>query len=484
MPRHDVTFIGGKPLSIAIMAMGGQGGGVLADWIVATAESRGWVAQSTSVPGVAQRTGATIYYIEMLQAVDGKKPVLSLMPAPGDVDVVLATEYMEAGRSILRGLVTPARTTLIASTHRALAISEKAGPGNGVATSSTVAEASGIAAKRVIAFDMEKIAVENGSVISAAMLGALAGAGVLPFPREAYEAAIRVSAKGIAPSLKTFAEAFSQTKGNPPAAGSTAVTKRFSQLPAATGKRELDDLVVRIRGGFQVELHDMLFAGVRKLTDFQDARYATAYLDRMSGLVRLETSPSYAFALAAAKHVANAMAYDDVIRVADLKTKASRFDRVKAGAGVAAGQIAYMTEFMHPRMEEIVGILPDGLGRWLENRPRLFRFLDRRISRGRRVRTGTVGWFLVLYAVAALRPLRRRSLRHHRSAGQRQPGKGRPGDAGSSGSSPSQYARRARRTRAGLKCNRRAASQAGDGLQGAIQGFCLFIGKCGFTQAP
>ena len=45
--------------------MGGQGGGVLADWIVWLAESEGWAAQSTSVPGVAQRTGATIYYIEM-----------------------------------------------------------------------------------------------------------------------------------------------------------------------------------------------------------------------------------------------------------------------------------------------------------------------------------------------------------------------------------------------------------------------------------
>ena len=46
--------------------MGGQGGGVLTDWIVATAEANGWQAQSTSVPGVAQRTGATFYYIEML----------------------------------------------------------------------------------------------------------------------------------------------------------------------------------------------------------------------------------------------------------------------------------------------------------------------------------------------------------------------------------------------------------------------------------
>ena len=57
-----------KPLTVAVLAMGGQGGGVLADWIVGLAEDQGWMAQSTSVPGVAQRTGATIYYIEMLPA--------------------------------------------------------------------------------------------------------------------------------------------------------------------------------------------------------------------------------------------------------------------------------------------------------------------------------------------------------------------------------------------------------------------------------
>src|SRR5206468_8381468 len=78
-----------RPITVAVLAMGGQGGGVLVDWIVALAERRGWFAQSTSVPGVAQRTGATIYYIEMI-APDANKPdrhpVLSLMPAPGKVE--------------------------------------------------------------------------------------------------------------------------------------------------------------------------------------------------------------------------------------------------------------------------------------------------------------------------------------------------------------------------------------------------------------
>ena len=54
-----------QPLKIAIMAMGGEGGGVLADWIVDLGETNGHLAQTTSVPGVAQRTGATVYYLEL-----------------------------------------------------------------------------------------------------------------------------------------------------------------------------------------------------------------------------------------------------------------------------------------------------------------------------------------------------------------------------------------------------------------------------------
>ena len=93
---------------------------MLADWIVDLGEHNGWLAQATSVPGVAQRTGATIYYVELFptDAARGAEPVLALMPMPGDVDIVLASELMEAARAVQRGLVTPDRTTLIASTHR------------------------------------------------------------------------------------------------------------------------------------------------------------------------------------------------------------------------------------------------------------------------------------------------------------------------------------------------------------------------------
>src|SRR4051812_3270359 len=162
-----------RAISIAILAMGGEGGGVLADWIVDLAEHAGYFAQTTSVPGVAQRTGATIYYVEIFPVSvareTGKEPVLALMPVPGEVDIVIASELMEAGRAIQRGLVTPDRTTLIASTHRVYSMTEKTAADDGRVDPKKLIEGCQTAAKRCVNQDFAKLASEKGSVISAVL---------------------------------------------------------------------------------------------------------------------------------------------------------------------------------------------------------------------------------------------------------------------------------------------------------------------------
>ena len=127
------------------------------------------------------------------------------MPLPGDVDVVLASELMEAGRAVQRGLVTPDRTTLIASTHRVYSIAEKSALGDGRVDSAALLAHADAAAKRFIRFDMAAAAEQTGSVISAVLFGALAGTGVLPFSRAQFEATIERGGVGVAPSLKAFA---------------------------------------------------------------------------------------------------------------------------------------------------------------------------------------------------------------------------------------------------------------------------------------
>ena len=414
-----------KPFSIAILAMGGQGGGVLADWIVHLAESQGWVAQTTSVPGVAQRTGATIYYLELIKPREGAMPVLSLMPTPGDVDVVIAAELMEAGRSVMRGLVTPEKTLLIASTHRSFAVGEKEKPGDGIGNPETVVDATDFAARKTIAFDMDTLAVKNGSVISSSMFGAFAASKALPFSKEAYEETIKAGGRGVAASLKAFEAAYNRALQGENDKVSATPAKRLDALPETAGHPALDRLVNRIRTEFPEVAHAMLYAGVKKLTDFQDPAYAGEYLTRMAALLAADRdnggeAKGFAFTVAAAKYVAVAMAYDDVVRVADLKVRGTRFERVHNEVGVKDGQILYMTEYMHPRMDEVCGTLPKGLGLWIEARPKLFAFLDRRVNKGRRVKTGTLFWFSSLYFLSAMRRIRRGSLRHFREEEHRE----------------------------------------------------------------
>ncbi|TYO65607.1 indolepyruvate oxidoreductase subunit beta family protein [Bradyrhizobium hipponense] len=407
-----------RPISIAIVAMGGQGGGVLTGWIVQLAENHGWVAQSTSVPGVAQRTGATIYYIEAMPPLDGRKPILSLMPTPGDVDVVMAAEFMEAGRSILRGLVTPDRTTLIASNHRSFAIGEKIAPGNGIADGDAVTGAIGVAAKTEIIFDLNALAIEHGSVISAAMFGALAAANVLPFGRASYLDVIRAGEKGAKASIRTFEAAFDRVETGPPEVAAPVQSKPAGGIPSpATPDPQLAGLVARLNRELPEPTLAMSRAGLKKVVDFQDVTYGAGYLDILKSLHAADRNSGgadrgYAFTQAAAKYLANAMSYDDVIRVADLKTRAGRRARIESELEMSQGQVLQTTEFMHPRMEEVMGMLPVGFGRWLAARPRLLGWLDRRVNRGRRVRTYSLPWFLALYVVGGMRGMRRRSLRH------------------------------------------------------------------------
>lgn len=407
-----------RVIKLAVLAVGGQGGGVLADWITDVAERSGYIAQSTSVAGVAQRTGATIYYIEMARDT-GRLPVFALSPSQGDVDILIAAELMEAGRAIIRGFVTPDRTTLIASSHRIAAVSEKIEPGDGRASSSKVHATAEAASKRFIAFDMEKIAADNGSMISASLLGALAGSDALPFTRESYEQAIGAGGRGVKASLAAFGAAFDRARGTAapgPEPAEPAIVESASGAGRVSGPQNLlhgwQTLAARI-DLMPVVVRDMALRGLRKVVDYQDIAYGRDYLDRLDKAVALDGADhAHALSIAAAKHLANALCYDDMIRVADLKTRSTRDRRVRKEVGVKDGSILQVTEYFHPRIQEFCGTLPAGLGSYIENRPKLAAFLDRRINHGRHIRTDSFAGFAALWFIGGLRRWRRRLLRH------------------------------------------------------------------------
>ncbi len=396
-------------IKLAIYAVGGQGGGVLIGWIEDLARSQGYAAQATSVAGVSQRTGATIYYLEMAPAAGGV-PVFNLMPSAGDVDVMISAEWMEAGRAIIRGFVTPDRTTLIASTHRNLAVSEKMVPGDGLADSEAVREVALQAAKRLIAADFEAVAVKSGSVISATLFGALAASKTLPFPREAFEGAIRAGGKGVEASLRAFAAGYEAAEQGDAAQVKPAEVKAAAGVtgPARlmTEWQALADRAARLPG----DTPAMAMAGLRKVVEFQDAAYGAEYLGRVESLAARDRAP-FDLTREGAKYIANAMTYDDPIRVADLKTRSARFDRIRKEMG-AKDRLMQLTEFMHPGAAEIVGMMPRRWGEWMEARPSRMARLDRVVNKGRRIRTDSLRGFLMLYVVGGMKRRRRGSLRH------------------------------------------------------------------------
>ena len=198
--------------------MGGQGGGVLTGWIEDLARAQRLCRAGDLGRGrVAAHRGHDLLRRDVPRARTAR-PVFSLMPAAGDVDIMIAAEMMEAGRAIIRGFVTPDRTTLIASTHRVLAVSEKIGAGRRhrrIGRGRWPPPKSPRAA--VMAADFDALAVEAGSVISASLFGALAASGALPFPREAFEAAIRAGGKGVEGSLRAFAAGLRGRRASAPA---------------------------------------------------------------------------------------------------------------------------------------------------------------------------------------------------------------------------------------------------------------------------
>ncbi len=413
-----------RPITIAIMAMGGQGGGVLVDWIVDLAENNGYLAQSTSVPGVAQRTGATIYYVELLAADHARSraahPVFALMPVPGEVDIVIAAELMEAGRAMQRGLVSAERTTLIASSHREFATLEKVVPGNGVADAAAVLAAGGKHARRFLHDDMQSLARREGSVISAALFGALAGSGELPFSDDAFRDTIQRAGVGAQASLRAW-EAGCRAVRNPVREESAAsvLPGEPAPLPARAASPQTERLRRRIVDEFPPVAHPMLGAGLQRVLEYQDLRYGDEYLDRMQALHRAAeaaggSNHGHTATIEAARWIAVAMSYDDIIRVADLKARAERSERIRKEIGADPQAIVGSTEYFHPRLEEVCSLLPVGIARWVERSPGLSGFIDRRLSRGRRVRSHTVTGQLMLQGLAGLRFIRRASLRHQR----------------------------------------------------------------------
>lgn len=410
-----------KPVTILIAAMGGEGGGVLADWLVDAATHEGLPVQSTSVPGVAQRTGATTYYVEIYPCardrLDGREPVLALTPQAGCIDLVAATELVEAGRMLQGGFVHPDRTTLVGSTHREYAISEKTAMGDGRYDSRPLLQAATRQTRRAMLFDMRQPAQRSGSVINTVLFGAMLASGRLPLSRAACEAAIRRLGKAVDASLRGFEAGFDLASAalanDLPGTGDAVVTA--GAPPAAADKtvafgRTVIASTPTAQGWFadlDAPTRTIVTAGAAQVEDYQDAAYSRRFLARVQAVHDREHATGaidHRVTRETARYLALWMSFEDLVRVADLKTRVDRLARVRREVGAGDDDVLRLTEVFKPGLDEWCSVLPPGVARRLRA---AFGERPERLQLAMSLRTDTVTGFALLCFVRALRPLRR-----------------------------------------------------------------------------
>lgn len=412
-----------KPIKIALLAVGGDGGGVLTGWIAQLAENNGYFVQYTYIAGVAQRTGATVYYIELFPTknlqdnVAEKTPVLSQMPGPHDVDILMATELMEAGRSIQRGFVSK-KTTMIFSTNRNLAIREKESSGDGIADGAKIFEMTEKYSKKSLFGNLKLIATKNGSIVSSSLFGALAASGTLPFSKDEFIKVIETSGgKGITQSLNSFNEAYEYIKdfiSQPKPYLPDIRPAVFQALPTSVSSKKLNEILEEVKSKFPMETHDVVWHGLNHVIDFQDLKYGKVYLDKVLQILNLDSSDkNYQLTRQTAKNLAVGMAYDDLIFVSDEKTKKYRQKEVYQQVGAKENEIVNTLDYLHPGYEEVIGFLPASLGKKYIDNEKMRDFYKRKFDKDRRMHSTGLFNFLMLYVMGGMRGWRMKTFRHY-----------------------------------------------------------------------
>ncbi len=379
-----------RPTTLLICALGGEGGGVLTEWLIETARHAGYAAQSTSIPGVAQRTGATTYYFEVFPVpvaqLQGKRPIFSLNPVPGALDAIVSSELLETARQVGNGMSTPDRTNVITSSARTFTTLERMQLADGRADNADLLNVVRQFSREHHIFDMSQIAKDAGTVVSAVMLGAVAGSGLLPFKREDYEAVVREGGgKSAEASLRGFAAAYKIV--NSPREQARLVNElleddegRHAGLdPASTlarpGGSRVEPATTAL---FPAQVQDMFQLGYARMCEYQDEAYARRYVKRLEQVLAAERAidPAGANGFATtremARWIALWMAFDDIVRVADLKSRASRWQRVKGEVKAGDDDLLQVYDHFKPGAPEFAALLPlsmaDSVLRWDKKR--------------------------------------------------------------------------------------------------------------------
>ncbi len=408
-----------------IGTVGGQGGGVLSDWFVRGLLNAGWQPQSIGLLGLSQRAGSVIYYLEARPESDSGQapPVLSPFAVPGDVDLILAQEFLELGRLLQGGFAAPG-CQIIANTYRYLGTLEKMPAEGGVYPTEVIRKAAEELSDNTWLFHAQHMVTEAGlSNLSsnAVLLGAVIASPAFNLPAEPFHQAIRDAGSNVSDNLKAFDLGYSMMRDG------TLPRAHFDEKPALDWQQMADhreqQLTAKLRGPYRklladaqqklpARLNTVLAEALYQLIDYQDENYARAYLAMVE-----EFKGDDELCAVYAQHLALWLTYEDSPRVAQIKTRPSRFQQLAKEHGVKPGQKMLVEDFLAPDPQQLYGILPPALAEAVRKIGPRFSDDFENISLEMKVKTSSLWGYWTMSLVAWTRRFRTGSWRHQQEMG-------------------------------------------------------------------
>jgi indolepyruvate ferredoxin oxidoreductase beta subunit len=363
-----------QPISLLLCALGGEGGGVLTEWLVETARHAGYPVQATSIPGVAQRTGATTYYLEVFPTpqseLKGQRPVLGLYPMPGRLDALVSSELLETARQLSLGHASRDRTLVLSSTARTLTTVEKMQLGDGRRDTAQLAQLVAAHSHAHHLIDMAELTRQAGTVVSAVMLGCIAASGLLPMKRADYEQLIVGDSSMAKASLRGFALGFEAVSAQRQQVNYISQVLSAPPTPSpdvATAAQAAPALPAEVAARFPSTLHALIALACARLTEYQNTAYARRYIERLHAVLESERQSDpegrrgWAVTREMARWLALWMAFDDIVRVADLKSRGSRWQRVIGEVKAKDEDLLRLYDHFKPGVPEFAAMLPGAL---------------------------------------------------------------------------------------------------------------------------
>ncbi|HSE83627.1 MAG TPA: DUF6537 domain-containing protein [Thermodesulfobacteriota bacterium] len=394
-------------MKILIPSVGGLGVGVFVEWLSAAAILEGLQPNVLNLPGVSQRAGRTLSYIE----ISSGDTLFSPFPEKGKLDLIISQDFLEL-LQILKEGYGGENCNVIGTTYRYYTTHEKLSLKKDVYTYQNFRNLIEANSRDHIMVDIHKMGIADFS--NAHLLGLLCASGYLPqLRREGYEEAIRKV--GIDPerNLKDFAfgyELLEKARECRDGINPVSTVNRVS-LPDGYIKESIE----KLESAYGEGVRDIVAEAVRQLIEYQDTKYAELYISRVNDLHSYlnetigEAKRCDELIKEFGRVLAVRMAYEDVIRVAEKKTSRERFERIKQLYRIQEGDVFWVKDFFSPELDELYGILPNSLGGALDNL-----LSKRKISWKTEMHTNHISGFLLLKTMSKLRFLRRHSFRYRK----------------------------------------------------------------------